>query len=191
MAKRGEIRSVIGTMRIAMKSTHPKRIAAVLSLLLGMGVASLSHAQYVWLNDQGVKQFSDMPPPASVPKNRILKAPPGSPRPPATAADAPADDNAAAPAAKENKGPMTTAERNADFQKRKAEQAAKEKKEADEAQAAADKAKNCERARAYAKSLESGERVSKLDKNGEKAYLTDQQRAQEAQEAKRYLDACK
>ena len=32
-------------------------------------------AQYVWLNDKGVKQYSDMPPPAAVPNQRILKSP--------------------------------------------------------------------------------------------------------------------
>ena len=36
---------------------------------------SLSHAQWVWLDEKGLKQFSDRPPPNSVPQKRILKQP--------------------------------------------------------------------------------------------------------------------
>ena len=172
-----------------MNSIRSKRLTVLLALLLGMGIAPVSYAQYVWLNEQGVKQFSDMPPPASVPKNRILKSPAGSSRP-APAPDA-TDGAAPAPDAAKAKAPMTAAEQNAEYNKRKIEQAEKEKKAADEAQAAADKVKNCERARAYARSLESGERLTKLDKNGEKTYLTEEQKAQESRETKRYLDECK
>lgn len=162
--------------------------AAVLSTL---SFSSVAYAQYIWLNEKGVKQYSDMPPPASVPKKRILKEPgshassqatvPAEPAVQGTPVDAEAKDNA----------PMTTAEKNADFQKRRAEQAEKEKKAAEEAQRAADKAKNCERARAYQRALQSGVRVSRTDKNGERSFLNDEQRAKEAQDAQRALDECK
>ena len=39
---------------------------------------SLAQAQWMWVNDKGVKQFSDQPPPPGTPPNRILKAPRGS-----------------------------------------------------------------------------------------------------------------
>lgn len=86
---------------------------------------------------------------------------------------------------------MTTAERNADFQKRKIEQADKEKKAADDAKRAADKAKNCDRARAYQRALDSGQRLGNTDKNGERYYLSDEQRAQEAQATRNILNDCK
>ncbi len=173
-----------------MNSTRPKQIAVALALLLGIGAAPLAFAQYIWLNEKGVKQFSDMPPPASVPKNRIIKSPAGSPLPPAMNSDQPPTDAPAPEGAKKDKGPMTTAERNADFQKRQKEQAEKDKKAADAQQAAADKAKNCEQARNYARTLESGERVTKMDKSGEKVYLTDEQRSQDMREAKNRLAGC-
>jgi hypothetical protein len=174
-----------------MNSTCLKRIAAAVAMLAGVGGAPAAYAQYIWLNEQGVKQFSDMPPPASVPKNRILKAPSDTPRLPSSASEAPADTTAANSDAKKDKGPMTIAEQNADFQKRKMEQADREKKAAEAERGAAEKSKNCERARTYSRSLESGERLATTDKNGERSYLSDQQRSQEIRETRRILDECK
>lgn len=86
---------------------------------------------------------------------------------------------------------MTVAERNADFQKRRAEQAAKEKKAEEQAKEAAAKAKNCERASEYHRVLASGERIARADRNGERSFMTDEQREQELKDAKRVLDDCK
>jgi hypothetical protein len=192
MAKHGEIGFIVNHQRIAMKSTCLK--ATAFALLLGLG-ALPAHAQYVWLNEQGVKQFSDQPPPSSVPKNRILKNP-GMPTPPpsssygAASASAAASAPDAAKAPEKDKGPMTTAEREAEYRKRKAEQAEKEKKAADEAKVAANKTAHCEGARAYIRSLESGERVSKTETDGAKTILGDEQRAKELREAKGRLEGC-
>ena len=49
-----------------------------IALLLYVLAAGAS-AQYIWLNEKGRKQFSDTPPPASVPKHRILKDTPDLP----------------------------------------------------------------------------------------------------------------
>src|SRR5687767_2366081 len=38
---------------------------------------ALAQAQWVWVNEKGIRQYTDQPPPASVPPSRILKAPPG------------------------------------------------------------------------------------------------------------------
>jgi hypothetical protein len=142
-------------------------------------------AQYVWIDEKGTKQFSDMPPPASVPGSRILKQPGGSPTP--KASQEASEEKPSAPARAE----PTIAERNADFRKRRAEQAEKEKKAAEEAAQAAEKAKNCERAREYQRTLDSGERITRLDKNGERAYLSDEQRSQESRDNRRVLEDCK
>lgn len=154
-------------------------------------LASAASAQYVWTDEKGVKQYSDMPPPSSVPESRILK-----PRGRAAAAPQPAETTSAKEdnndsGTAEKKGPLTTAEKNAEFQKRRAEQVEKEKKANEEAKVAAENAKNCERAREYQRSLESGQRIARTDKNGERAFLTDEQRAQELNEARRRLDQCK
>ncbi len=159
-----------------------RHLAAAITAL---SLAVPAFAQYVWLDEKGIKQFSDMPPPASVPANRILKQPSDA-IPSSAAPSSPADG-----AATTVKTEMTTAERNVDYRKRKAEQAEKEKKIAEEARVAAEKTKQCERAREYNRTLESGERISRMDKTGERTFLTDEQRAQEMRDARRVLDGCK
>lgn len=142
-------------------------------------------AQYVWVDEKGTKQFSDMPPPGSVPASRILKQPTratSATPSPETAGDKPVSGARTEP---------TIAEKNAEFRKRKTEQAEKEKKAAEDATHAAEKSKNCERAREYQRTLDSGERIARLDKNGERSYLSDEQRAQESRDNRRVLDDCK
>lgn len=161
-----------------------KKLAASLVLL---AFASAAWAQYIWTDERGVKQFSDQPPPASIPKARILKQPGGS-----TISSSPADT--AAPVAAGNaaaKAPLSTAERNADFMKRRAEQAEKDKKAAVEAQTASDKSKNCENARKYQTALASGQRMATTDQSGERVFLSDEQRNREMQETNRILADCK
>lgn len=167
------------------------KTAAALLLTLVTGAAS---AQFVWIDAKGVRQYSDQPPPASVPKSRILKNPGmelrnSKPEPAAPVAPDSAKTETGtttAPAI-----PQTTAEKNADYLKRKSEQADKDKKVADDARDAAAAAKNCDRVRAYARSLQSGERIASIDKNNERSYLSDEKRTQEIADSRRALDNCK
>jgi hypothetical protein len=173
-----------------MKLNRLKMFATAIALLT-LGFSSGAFAQYVWLDEKGVKQYSDMPPPASVPQKRILKAPGLSSH---AATSTPAESAATAPPgedAAKDKTPLTTAEKNADFNKRRTEQAEKEKKSAEEAQRVAENAKRCEQARSYQRALQSGTRIARTDNNGERSFLDDEQRASEAREAQRILDACK
>lgn len=163
-----------------------KQLVASLALC---AFASAAWAQYVWTDEKGAKQFSDMPPPASVPKNRILKQPGGAIKSVAAAAS-----TAAAPASAEGAAPkasLSAAEKNADFMKRRAEQAEKDKKAASEAQAARDKAQNCEKARKYQNALASGQRLASTDGNGERVFLNDEQRSREMRDTSRILADCK
>jgi flagellar biosynthesis/type III secretory pathway protein FliH len=165
-----------------MHSICIKRLLASAALL---AFASTAWAQYVWIDDKGTKQFSDMPPPASLPKNRILKQPGKAASVAGPAAPATPAENSAATA------PASLADRNAEFNKRRAEQAEKDKKAAQEAQAARDKARNCEKARTYQRALESGQRIASTDKNGERVFMSDEQRSREVQETNRVLSDCK
>ncbi len=172
-----------------MNYLYLKRIttSTIASLLIGL-LSPHAIAQYVWLDDKGIKQYSDMPPPATVPNKRILKS--VGPVPEARAPDvATGSENVAA--AGKAQLPLTTAEKNADFQKRRLEQFGKDKKAADDAQRTADKNKNCERASAYQNALESGQRISQQGKDGQRAYLSDVNRAQELRDIKRILSECK
>jgi hypothetical protein len=173
-----------------MKSIGIKRIVSTLTLL---GFTAVASAQYIWLDEKGVKQFSDVPPPASVPQKRILKQPGQTYFAPQSSSDDAASDTSDQKSSSPDKpsAPLTTAEKNAEFMKRRAKQAEQEAKAAAEAKNAAAKAKNCENARNYYRSLTSGERIMTRDSSGERAFLSDEQRAREEKETKAILNDCK
>ena len=178
-----------------MRSSSLKPLSFIATALAILSLSSSAFGQYVWLNDKGIKQYSDMPPPASVPNNRIVKAPGSairsmSPMPQESAAIG-GSENGVATATEKVKTPMTTAEKNMDFQKRQIEQAEKDKKAAEEKQMTAEKGKNCQRTREYQKALDSGQRIAHTDKNGERAYMSDAQRMQEMKDTRRILGDCK
>ncbi|AMP00921.1 hypothetical protein CAter282_3107 [Collimonas arenae] len=169
-----------------MKVIRLKQVFSTAAALALLGIATSALAQFVWLDEKGVKQYSDMPPPASVPNKRILKSPGHSlPRGnDAEQADAGTDSKSDA------KAPPTIADQNAAFQKRKVEQAEKDKKAAQEAKQKADKTANCANARANQRTLDSGARIAQTDANGQRSYINDEQRAQQTQENRRILDDC-
>src|SRR5438045_4654427 len=107
---------------------------------------SLAQAQWIWVNEKGVKQLSDQPPPPGTPANKILKAPRG-----AAMADL-RKDGSAAPGEGEEAAPSETAapkpkatlaERNADYNKRQKESAEKSAKADEEAKREAERKKYC------------------------------------------------
>jgi hypothetical protein len=150
-----------------------------------LAVAPLATAQYMWIDDKGVKQFSDRPPPPNIPEKRILKAP-GKPLfNPNAAEPEPAADAPAAKAA------PTLAERNADFNKRKADAAEAGKQAAANAQRKADEAANCNAARQNQQALDQGLRLSTYDKNGERGYMNDEQREELRKNTQKVLADCK
>ena len=156
--------------------------------LVALCLPTAAFAQYAWIDEKGARQYSDMPPPASVPQSRILKAPQGATQTPNAAGER---DGGSASAPAEKAAPLTTAEQNADFNKRRAERVEQEKKAAEQRKLAADKSRNCERARVNQRAMQSGMRLAATEANGERAYLTDEQRARETADARRYLRDCK
>jgi len=170
---------------------QPSKLKILLYALAAFGIAGTGavHAQYVWLDHSGIKQYSDMPPPASVPAAQILKSPAGV-KAGATPVAAPAAPTASSASASAAKGAPSLAERNADFNKRRAEQAEQEKKSAAEKQLALEKSNACARARQYQRTLASGTRLASVDQNGAPVLLDEAQRAHEAQEAARVLKDC-
>lgn len=171
---------------------HPSKI--IILALAALFATASSHAQYIWLDEKGGKQFSDLPPPISVPKNRILKTPSKFNMEPAPSSKessiVPGNTNGSVSNEKLQK-PVTTASKNEDFNKRKQEQDEKNKKADAEKLALAEKNKICERARSYQQSLQSGVRIANADKNGERNFMSDAQREQELADVKRTLSDCK
>ncbi|KQX01676.1 hypothetical protein ASC94_03470 [Massilia sp. Root418] len=171
-----------------------QRLPLLLPLLLALAaLPMLSHAQYMWLDEKGMKQLSDQPPPPSVPQSRILKQPRGQGMAaPAAGVAASAAAEGTAPEGTEAKvkRPPTLAERNADFAKRKAESQAAEQKAAQEAAQLAERAANCDAARSNQAALDSGIRITEYDKDGQRGFLTDEQRAERARRTQKTLANC-
>jgi hypothetical protein len=171
-----------------MKLRYLKQLAMLLAM---SGAVASAFSQYVWLNEHGIKEFSDIAPPSSVPQERILKqphgaswvAPPVAPAPPPGAAS---EDSSAA-----DKTPMTTAEKNTDFNKRTLAKADKDKKAEEDAKRQASVVDTCARAASYLNSLKSGIRIATTASNGERSYLTDQDRATEEAQTQSVVDSCK
>jgi uncharacterized protein DUF4124 len=137
-------------------------LAAAILLMTGPALAQ----QYRWV-ENGRVRYGDVPPPGVNATRLKGPTPPSSP-PPAAAA----------------KGPMTAAEKEADFRKRQQESAKEREKQDLAAQEAAGKRDNCERAQEYVRTIESGQRISRTDAKGERYFLDDAQRAQELNQAR-------
>lgn len=160
------------------------RLAAAAVL---MGACALAHAQYVWIDAKGVRQFSDRPPPPDTPASKILRAP-GKPQldlSEQTPDKAPPEETAKPP------GKPGLAEREAEFRKRAKERASEEAKAKQEAEQKRAQAENCRSAREYKAQIESGIRIAVTNEAGERAYLTDEQRAERLARVNKVLDACR
>jgi hypothetical protein len=174
-----------------MKTFNWSRLAVATALTC---CAGLSQAQYMWVDEKGMKQLSDRPPPPSTPLNKILKSP--TPIKPVfeLVPDAAPGAPAAAPAASGPPGPKpppTLAERDADFRKRAAEQAEKAAKAQEDERIKAGNAANCASAREQKLNLDSGARIGYTDSKGERGVMDDNQRAQEYQKVNKVLAECK
>lgn len=157
---------------------------ATLALLLASSVAQ---AQFVWVDEKGSKQFSDLPPPPGTPAKNILKAP-GMPRAGDSVGTAPAPIAAASAS---STAPASLADREADYRKRTSAKAEQDKKLAEEARIKAHNAQACAVARDTAAQLATGKRVTMTDKSGERVFVNDAQRAQQGAHAAKVLNACK
>ncbi|MBV8620723.1 MAG: DUF4124 domain-containing protein [Curvibacter sp.] len=151
-------------------------------------------AQWIWLDRDGHKVFSDRAPPPEVPLKNVLKQPgvaatPAAPATPPAAADAPAD--AATTAAKAANGGNAGGPLDKAVEERKKKAAADEaeKKRADEARVAQQKAANCAQAQQAKANLDSGMRIAQVNANGERVILDDAARQAEIDRAQASINA--
>lgn len=138
-------------------------------LILGLSLAFAAGASaqlYRWVDKDGRVRYTDTPPPAGVQSRKL-----GAPAPDAAAQGA-------------SKGPLTPAEQEQAFRKRRLEaQKAAEKSELARKEAEA-KQQNCARAQEYLRTLESGQRVTRTNAQGEREFIDDATRARETQAAR-------
>lgn len=168
-----------------LSSTSLLRPFAACLLLLGCGLA---HAQYSWIDANGVRHFSDLPPPPSTPPHKILKAPGRAlAATPAATPAAPAEPTPAAPV----KGAKNLAEREEDFRARAKLRDEQNKKDALEAQRRRDLAEHCRDAREMRAQVESGTRIAKFDAKGERSFISDDERAAQLARVNKALAQCR
>ncbi|WP_229218876.1 DUF4124 domain-containing protein [Rugamonas brunnea] len=168
-----------------MKHTPSMLRVALAGALLALSTQAL--AQYLWIDEKGIKQLSDRPPPPNIPEKNILKAP-GKPL---FNPNAPAPDEQAPDAAEpKTKAPPTLGERNADFNKRRAEAAQAAQKSAEEAKRKAAEQSACEAARNNQRALDDGIRITTYDKDGQRTVMGDAERAELAKKTQQALANC-
>jgi hypothetical protein len=161
----------------------PHLLVALLLASTAFAIAP-AQAQYQWRDANGQMIISDQPPPANIKPSQIIKSAP-LPVAVAPAPKADAKDSKAAAA----KGPMTTAEKEADFQKRRKDTAEAQKTGAEKQAAAEQKAKHCDALQQKLRTLSSGMRISNVQKNGEVAAMESAEREVEMSKASRELTA--
>ena len=165
-----------------MNTDRPARVfIAAAALLVLAGAVSPALAQYVWMDKNGRKVFSDRPPTLDVPERSILRQP-GMPRTP----DMPAKPEVAAAAVAAGTArpvpPMPPGKDSELEQKRMQAEAAEDaRKKADESRQASARADNCQRARQAQASLDSGVRIAQVDAQGDRSFMDDQTRQAESQ----------
>ncbi len=149
------------------------------AILLGaiLLASAFAHAQYAWIDEKGVRQYSDQPPPTSTPASKILKSPRGMALP-AT--------EAATPAPAATKAASTLADREADYKKRHAASDANDKKAAADKQAADSKRASCATAAANKAQLDTGRRL-----RSEGKVMTEDDKAAEQAHIAAILKDCK
>jgi hypothetical protein len=143
-----------------------------LLLATSLAFAGAAAAQYKWVDQNGKVQYGDTPPAGA----RISTV-----RPPS----GPAQPEPAAEGKKDEKAPLTTAEKDAEFRKRQLEGEQNREKQAKAQQEADTKRENCARAQDYLRTLESGQRIARTNAKGEREVLEDAQIAQEVARARK------
>ena len=156
--------------------------------LLFVGSSALAQ-QYSWIDENGFKQFSDQPPPASTPKNKIMRGYDPA-RATESAAPATADGAASDTAAETTKKNKSIAEQEMAFNKQRAAQAAEDKKNREEASQLNAKKENCSRMTDYQRTLNSDERIRQTGADGERSYMSDEKRAEEQRSLQKKMQDC-
>lgn len=173
---------------------HLLRLAGATALLAS---APLAHAQYAWIGANGVRHFSDRPPPPSTPLHKIIKAPgQAAPAPESTSAAASSSLTAAGPseavaATPPPKRPFTLAEREAAYRERVKLREEQGKKDQQDAQRQRELGERCQSARQVKVEVASGARIGRIDAGGERSYMTDEEKAAAAARADKILAECR
>ena len=153
--------------------------ASLLALsLLALNQTTAWATQWKWVGPGGVVQYSDQPPPPSIPSRNILQHPEAQSATLPVRAASTASQAGAASSPKQSP-PMTELEKKI-AEKKKAEQAAQEDAKRLQQQAQAQqRQQNCLQAQRQLQVIDSGQRMMQIDAQGQRYFLDDAQRAAE------------
>jgi hypothetical protein len=144
-------------------------------LLLAM---PLQAQMYKWVDANGKVQYTDKPPPAGA-KSEAVKNRSSSVSGPAEAPGAAAKGGAAKADAKSGaatkSGPLTAAQQEQEYRKRKLEEGEADKKAQEKLAQDKQKQENCAAAKSNVVSLEAGGRQARVDAKGERYFLDETQ----------------
>lgn len=154
--------------------------------------------QWVWVEKDGRKVYSDRPPASDIPEKNILKQPANRARLPEPTADTAAAPASAASQAAAARPPASAAsatrlsgkDKELEGKKKQAEAAEAAKAKAEEEKQAKAKAENCERAKRGLTALKSGIRLQKTNAKGELEYYSDADRAAETTRLEAATSGC-
>jgi hypothetical protein len=153
-----------------MRAIRPALVALVFCAPL------LVSAQWLWMDKDGKKVYSDRPPPSEIAPDRILKQPGARGKSVDTTPAAPA---AATAAAGEQAQPQGGKDKALEDKRKLAASAEADKRKAEEARVAAIQADNCTRAKTGKAGLDAGYRIAQTNAKGEREIMDDNQRAAE------------
>jgi hypothetical protein len=156
------------------------KAAPIALLALACALPIAASAQWMYLDKDGRKVFSDKAPPPDIAPERILKGPKGAVGTAAMTPGVQPVSAEAAPNAASSGGLKPLGKDNA-LQERKKQLAAEEaaKKKADDEKVASSRAENCGRAKQAKSAFDAGQRITRVDSKGERTYMDDNERAAE------------
>jgi hypothetical protein len=150
-----------------------KTLRFLISLVACLAVVTAS-AQWQWVDRNGKRVFSDLPPPADVPEQNILKRPGGR-----AAAAAAANGASANPASAAL--PTAGTDKTLEERRKQLEGVEAARRKAEEERIARQKAENCAKAQQAKAALDAGGRVARMNERGEREFLDESALAAEQQ----------
>ena len=158
-----------------MRNTKYWKAAFALAMFSMIASGAVAQNLYKWTDSSGKVYYSDQPPPPDARDAKALKRD-ASPR-----GGGEEDEGSAAP-------DSSYAEKEKEFQRRRAEKAEQETKANQAAQADAERKRNCEAAKSNLQSVSAGGRITRRNSAGELEYLGDDDIAAERERAQEVVN---
>jgi type IV secretory pathway VirB10-like protein len=160
------------------------KIPSALLAGIALTTAVAASAQWQWIDKEGRKVFSDLPPPADAAPRQIVKQPNTKEQ---SAPPPPAQSDATRTVLTPPRPPGKDSQ--LEERKRQADAAAAARTRQEQEHRAQARADNCDRARQAKKGFDSGARVARTNAQGEREFLDDDARSAEIRRLQGIIDA--